>query len=312
VNKFNYTNLLPAARINFKLASQRGLNFNYSGNTQPPSINQIQPLRENIDPLNLTIGNPNLKQAFANNLSLMYNDFKTLTGRSIWLNASVTFTQNAIVTSQNLFPGGKREVQYVNTNGNYNTRFFSSYNFKWKKPDIGIRFGPRFNTSRQISYVNGLRNISNNAGLNFGFGINKYKNEKYSIYYDNSYGIQINKSSINTHKTSFWNQTHNLGMDFHFKKEKYTIGSDLNIDLREKTDAFDNNNNVYNWSAYVQMKVMKKKGELKVQAFDILNQKIGFDRTTTSNYISERTYEVLRRYVMLTFVYNFSKNPGQK
>lgn len=312
VNKFNYTNLLPTARLNFKLASQRGLNFNYSGNTQPPAINQIQPLRENTDPLNVTIGNPDLKQAFTNNFSLMYNDFKTLTGRSIWLNGSVSFTGDAIVMNQTIDAGGKRTIQYVNTNGNYNTWFYGSYNFKIKKPDIGLRFGPRFNTSRQINYVNGLKNTSNNASVNFNIGVSKYKKENYSIYYDNTFGMQFNKSSISSRKTSFWSQSHNLGLDFYFNKEKYSIGSDMNIDLREKTDAFDKNNNVYNWSAYVQMKLMKKKGELKLQAFDILNQKIGYNRTTTSNYISERTYEVLRRYVMLSFIWNFSKNPGEK
>jgi len=312
INEFNYTNLLPSARLNLKLASQRGLNFNYSGNTQPPSISQIQPLRENIDPLNVTIGNPDLKQAFANNFSMMYNDFKTLTGRSIWLNTSVSFTNDAIVMSQTTDASGKRTIQYVNTNGNYNTWFYGSYNFKLKKPDINLRFGPRFNTSRQISYVNGLKNISNNAGINMNMSISKYKKEKYSIYYDNTSGIQYNKSSISTRKTSFWTQNHNLGIDLYFDKEKYSVGSDLNVNLREKTDAFDKNNNVYNWSAYVKMKLMKKKGELKLEAFDILNQKIGYERRTTSNYISERTYEVLRRYVMLTFVYNFSKNPGEK
>ena len=310
-NRFTYTNLLPTARLSWRLATQRSLNFNYSGNTQPPSINQIQPLRENTDELNVTIGNPNLKQSFNNRFSVMFNDFKTLTGRSIWLNGSVSFTNDAIVTNQTI-AAGKRTVQYVNTNGSYNTWFYGNYNFKLKKPDINIRFGPRFNTSRQINYVNNLRNISNNANVNMNFGISKYKNEKYSIYYDNNFGKQFNKSSINIRKTSFWTQSHNLGFDLYFKKEKYSLGSDLNIDLREKTDAFDKNNNVYNWSAYVKMKIMKKKGELKVQAYDILDQKIGYDRTTTSNYISERTYEVLRRYLMLSFVYNFSKNPGQK
>jgi hypothetical protein len=312
VNKFNYTNLLPTARLNFKLASQRGLNFNYSGSTQPPSINQIQPLRENIDPLNVTIGNPDLKQAFANNFSLMYNDFKTLTGRSIWLNGSVSFTSDAIVTSQTTDAGGKRTIQYLNTNGNYNIWFYSSYNFKLKKPDINIRFGPRFNASRQINYVNSLKNISNNAAINFNTGISKYKKEKFDIYYDNNFGINYNKSSISNRKTSLWSQNHSLGVDIYLKKEKYSIGTDLNIDLREKADAFDNNKDVYNWSAYAKMKIMKKKGELKIQAYDILNQKIGFDRNTTSNYISERTYEVLRRYVMLSFTWNFSKNPGEK
>jgi len=313
VNKFKYTNLLPTARLNFKLAAQRGLTFNYSGTTQPPSINQIQPLRENTDPLNITIGNPNLKQAFNNNFSVMFNDFKTLTGRSIWMNGSVSFMKDAIVPSQTIETGGKRTVQYVNSNGNYNIWFYGSYNFKWKKPDININFGPRLSKSRQLNYVNNLKNTSINTNFSIHSGVSKYKENKMSIWYDNELGKQINNSSINSRKTSFWTQNHSLGVDLYFKKEKYSIGSDLNIDLREKADAFDKNNNVYNWGAYVKMKFLKNnKAEVKLQAYDILDQKIGYNRTTTSNYISERTYEVLRRYVMLSFTWNFSKNPGQK
>ncbi len=312
VNQFLYTNLFPSARMNFKLGTQKGLNLSYTGNTQPPSINQIQPLRENIDPLNITIGNPDLKQAFTNSFSFMYNDYKTLTGRSLFLNGYVSFTNDAIVTSQTTDAGGKRTLQYLNTNGSYNTSLYAHYHYKLKKSDIGLRLRPQFNMSRQISYVNGLKNTSNNIRASLGTGISKYKNEKYSVHYDADFGRQLNKSSISTRKTSFWTQNHNLGVGLYFNKEKYNIGTNVNINLREKTDAFDKNNNVYNWSAYINMKVMKKKGELKLEAFDILDQKIGFDRTTTSNYISERTYEVLRRYIQFTFIWNFSKNPGEK
>ena len=48
--------------------------------------------------------------------------------------------------------------------------------------------------------------------------------------------------------------------------------------------------------------------ELVKKANDILNQNIGFDRNINDNFISERTYNTMRRYFMLSFIWNFSKN----
>jgi hypothetical protein len=79
-----------------------------------------------------------------------------------------------------------------------------------------------------------------------------------------------------------------------------------------KADAFDNNNDVYNWSASASLKLFKNNtGEIKLEVQDILDQKIGFDRQTTSNYISERTYEVLRRYALSALYGTSVKAPGK-
>ncbi|MFL5773004.1 MAG: outer membrane beta-barrel protein, partial [Flavisolibacter sp.] len=141
---YSYTNLFPTSRISYKFAAQRSINFNYTGTPQPPSIEQIQPLRENIDPLFIKVGNPNLKQSFRHNFSVFFNDFKMLTGRSIWINASITPVYNAIVTSQTTV-NGVTSQRYINTKGNYNYWFYGSYNFKLKKADLNTGVNLNFN-----------------------------------------------------------------------------------------------------------------------------------------------------------------------
>jgi hypothetical protein len=46
-----------------------------NGSTRQPNLEQIQPIRENTDPLNVQIGNPNLKQEFRHNISFNYNNY---------------------------------------------------------------------------------------------------------------------------------------------------------------------------------------------------------------------------------------------
>ena len=55
--------------------------------------------------------------------------------------------------------------------------------------------------------------------------------------------------------------------------------------------------------------VILKKDVLQVRATgnDLLNQNIGFNRAVNSNFISQNTYNTIKRYFMLSLVWNFTK-----
>ncbi len=46
---------------------------------------------------------------------------------------------------------------------------------------------------------------------------------------------------------------------------------------------------------------------VKIIGHDLLDQNIGFDRTVNSNFISENTYSTIKRYFLLSVVWNFNK-----
>ena len=58
---------------------QSSIRVNYNGSSRAPSLDQIQPIVNNIDPLNIALGNPNLKQSFNHRINLSYNDYHVLT-----------------------------------------------------------------------------------------------------------------------------------------------------------------------------------------------------------------------------------------
>jgi hypothetical protein len=90
---------------------------------------------------------------------------------------------------------------------------------------------------------------------------------------------------------------------------KFELNTDANFNLRQKTDVFDQNTNSILWNARIERKFMKNdQCRIGFQANDLLNQNIGFQRQISSNFISERTYNSIKRYFLLTFAWNFSKN----
>jgi len=116
-------------------------------------FNQLQPIRTNDDPLNVTIGNPNLKPQFINRFGLNFNDYKILTDRGIWIDVSYSFTENAI-SSNVLDTMGKRSSQSINVDGNHNYSGYLGYNFKWRKPGLSFYVFSNFNESGERHFAN--------------------------------------------------------------------------------------------------------------------------------------------------------------
>ncbi|MEP7372674.1 MAG: outer membrane beta-barrel protein [Chitinophagaceae bacterium] len=305
---FQYINLFPTSRFMYKFSAQKNLSLSYTGSPSPPGIDQIQPILENTNPLYVTIGNPELKQSYNHTFSLFYNDYKVLTGRSIWINGSFNPVQNAIVTNQNTVSGVTTQ-QYVNTEGNYNYYFSGSYGFKLKG-DIYAGFDLNTSGSRYVNFINTLKNINNQSSVGIRHNMGKYKDGKYDISYNLGVSYNFSTSSIGELKSNFWRQEHNGRFNYFFTK-KLQVGTEINFYLRQKTDAFTSSNSMAIWDASVSYKIFKKNnGVFKLEVNDILKERRGYDRSFTSNYIYERNYNMLGRYGLLSFTWNFTKSPG--
>jgi hypothetical protein len=304
----HFINWYPTASVAYSFTNMRRINFNYNGGTGQPSVTQIQPILTNEDPLNITIGNPALKPRFTNRFSLWFSDYKILTDRGIWANFSYNFTSNDIATSTTVDATGKRVNQYINVNGNYRLNGYLSYSFKWKKPDLHIEFSTNGNRSANVSYINGLPNTTLSGSYTGGAGIYKSKEKKFDIGTRFNATYTTSRSSINTGiSTNYW--TYDIQPEGNlFLPLKFQIHADADIKLRQKTPVFSTNNNVALINAWIGKKFLKNDALLvKVSINDLLNQNIGFNRTVNSNFITQNTYSTIRRYGMLSIVWNFTK-----
>jgi hypothetical protein len=308
LTKRNFVNWYPGASMVYSFTQQNRLGLRYQGHTTQPTIQQIQPIQDNEDPLNISIGNPDLKPQFSNSISLFYNDYKVLTERYIYGNISFDFTQDAISSSDYIDSSGKKTYQAVNISGNRSINAWMGYSFKWKKAGIDIGFNPSFSNSRNVNIVNNVLNVTNSGNYTFGINLNKFKEKKYSIGFSSSATYTRSKSSVQANiKTSYW--TYNLRPEAEvFLPLKFQVHTDLDINLRQKTSVFDYNTNVVLWNAWLGKKFLKNDALLvKVSANDLLNRNIGFNRTVNSNYISQNTYSSIQRYFLFSVVWNFNK-----
>jgi hypothetical protein len=304
-----FNNFIPAFSIGFNPKQQRRLKIDYSGKTINPTLQQIQPIIDNTDPLNVNIGNANLKQGFTNRVNLSANDFKVLKNKYIGINASFSNTDNAISSSSVIDRYGKTTNQAVNVQGNYNMNGNLWYGIDiYKGLNLGINLGPNMN--RYVNFVNNVRNVNDNKAMSYGLNFNYWGEHVVGFYTQFVANNNQTVSSIRPNtSTNYW--SYNAFGNFEIKLKKVKTYFSINIESRmyQKSLVFPNQRDVHILSPSVRKTFTKTDNwELKLYAFDIFNQNANIERNISSNFISETINNGIRRYFLFSVIYNFNKN----
>lgn len=308
VIKYNFVNFFPQANMNINMKGNKNLSVRYSGRTEQPTINMLQPVADNIDPFNVYIGNPDLNLAVNHDLNIWLNKYDMLSESGYFLNYSFTLNQNAFSTRNFTDSIGRRVYQTVNVDGVFNNRLYFNINKKLKKPNVNVSFGPEINFGQYVNYVNGKLNKTRSGSGGFDVRVGYSKEKKYSFNFAINPIYNFSQSSISDIKTNYWVQNYTLNYGFFFLK-KWELNAEMTANIRQKTEVFTSNNSAVLWNMWLDRKFGKNDAvKLRLYAFDILNENIGFRRTINSNFINEKTYNTFNRYLMLSFIWNFSKN----
>jgi hypothetical protein len=311
--KRDFVDWFPQANFAYRFSQQQGINLYYNGSTVQPTISQIQPIVVNTDPLNITLGNPNLSPSFTHRISMFYNSYKVITGQSIFLYGNYSITTNPIVSNLVTDTTGKTINQYFNLGSkrqsNYDFNFY--FDKKIEKIDIngGINFGVNGNDSYNLS--NNEINLTKSTTYNVQFRISKYVEKKYDFRFNFGPNYTFSGSSL---QSEINNNGRGFDMDWGgtvYLPAKFQIGTDGSYQWRGKTETFntDFNRTLLNASL---AKTFLKQDNLKL-AFavnDLLNQNVGFTRNTSANFITQNTYSTIRRYFLLSISYDFNKMGG--
>jgi Outer membrane protein beta-barrel family len=307
----NFTNFFPSASITYSYKGNHSLRINYNGNTTQPTLNQLQPLRDNNDYFNQYIGNPNLKPSFTNYISLSHNGYNFI--KDIWTYQSLnlrtvsnSITNNRIIDATS----GKTTTQPINTDGNISINFWSGVGFKLKKADLRLNFNPSFSYNRFADVINSKTSFSRTTNTGLQVYASKSKDKKYDFSLGNEFSYNRNTTSQNNKINKFYTNTVNFNATVYYKKV-WSLSSEYNLFSRQKTEQFNTNLNNQLWNARMQRTFKKDEFTAYILVRDILNQNIGIERNFYGNVSSEERNDRLKRYWMVGFTWNF-KNKAAK
>ena len=305
----NFINWAPQAMFQYRFSQQRSFSVNYNGTTTQPTIDQIQPVLTNTDPLNITLGNPELKPSFTNQFRMSYNDYQVLGGQSLYLNASYSNTSNAIVNNT-VENEGTTTTQYLNLADKLQYTY-NLYAYFGRKIDplggIGVGLNLSTNANVSYSYINDQLDMANSHTYSAELSISKYLQNKFQIYTTAGPNYTFSDMSLqplaNNNAAGF---RANGGANFQLPL-KFGAGSNINYTYTAGTQSFSPEYKTI-WGAYVYKTFLKDdKLKISLSANDLLNQNINFSRNVSGSTITQTDTNGIGRFFMLSCTWDFTK-----
>lgn len=311
-----FRNLMPMAMYSYKFSRNSNLRMFYRTSTNAPSVSQLQNVVDNSNPLLLSTGNPNLRQEYSHMFITRYNLANPDKGRTFFWLFNTTYTSNYIGNSTQIFNGnsisldgvilrsGAQLTQPVNLEGYWNASSFITYGLPVKlvKSNLNLNAGVTYN--RTPSLINNAENDANTYALNGGVVLSSNISDQvdFTVSYSGYYNIVKNSIQAQLNNNYFYQLTSaKLNL---MPWKGLVIGTDVTHTYYTGLSSSYNLNFVL-WNAGIGYKFLKNRAaDIRLNAFDLLNQNNSISRTVTGTYVEDAKTQVLRQYFMLVFTYN--------
>lgn len=313
----SFHNILPVARAMFRFSKRTNLNVMLRSNNTIPTINQLQSVINNTNPLQLSTGNPELKQDWQNNLVLRYSNTNPEKNTSFFAMLGGGFTQNQIVNSTFIATAdtlvatgivlrqGSQLSKPVNLDGYFNIRTFNTYSMplNGSKTYLNLNLGGTY--SRTPGLINQRLNYANsyNAGLGAVLSSNISERLDFILSSNTTYNNISNtlQASLNSTYINQATKVKVQALPWKWLSLQTEVSHQYNGGL-----STSYNQHFFLWNAFAAYKFLKNNAaELRLSVFDILHQNNSISRNTAENYYEDVRTNVLQQFFMLTFTYNF-------
>ena len=325
---YNRWNWSPNVRFRYKFGKKEFARIVYRGNVNQPTIQQMEPVRNNSDAMNETVGNLGLNPAFNHNIFAMYSRFNQDKFSSIMTGMHANITQDALVNNTIYDKTGKRYLQTVNAKmipWNVGVNFMSNTPFYKKMFQFHSRTAVSYN--QRVAYVLREREADEIAALiaanQLSLG-DESKTGNFRMTSDLTLRFTHQLVDIGVKNTNIYSLTHNsldpdnishIGdwivtgdVTFHLPKA-WNIATDVSYTSRHGYEGLtDVNELIWNFS----IDKTWKSSTLTLKVYDLLNDKKNIVQTISETSVSYQKFNTLPTYFMLTYTYKLNRMGGLK
>lgn len=312
-----FNNVLPFAFFTYAPSRTTNLRLFMRSFTNVPSVNQLQNVVDNSNPLLLSTGNPDLRQQVNYFASLRFNRSMPTKGQTLFVLASATRNTDYIGSSTLIATAADTLIQEglllqrgaqlsrpANLSGAWNAQTFVTYGLPvtFIKSNLNLNAGLTYRLTPSL--INGAVNEANTYNASGGLALSSNISQQldFNIGYSATYNIVENSLQPELNSNFFF---HTATLRFNWMPwKRIRINTDLAQTLYTGLGkAF--NTNFTLWNAAIGYKFLKdNKAEVSLSVFDILGQNTSVGRNVTETYVEDSINQVLTRYFMLNFTYN--------
>jgi hypothetical protein len=227
---------------------------------------------------------------------------------NFFANLNATYTDNAIVNARMIDTQFRQTTTPINVDNDYRITTFSGFGTPLRFIKSRINFHGNFSYNKGIVFINSLQENTNRYSTTFDLSFDNLKKD----ILDLRLGTKVSRSHTN------YSISNNLDQNY----TNHTYYTDININIKDSWNigtrfdfavynTSDDTQTVPLWKASISKYLMKRRGELKISAFDLLNQNEGIQQNVDLNYIEDVRINSLARYFMVSFTYAINQMLGQ-
>lgn len=305
-------NFAPNIDFRYRFSKISQLRFNYRGRTAQPSMENLLPIVDNSNPLNIRVGNPGLKPSFTHSMRMFFNTYNAERQRGIMTHAGFSATQNSISnsTEYNAETGG-RTTTPKNINGNWNVYGMFGYNTALRNKKFTINSFTNANYQNNVGYLYNqntkVDDKNTTTGLTLGERLNgSYRNDwfEFGLNGSISYTAERNKLRSESNQEPY---TFSYGANTTVTMPwRMSLSTNMaNQSRRGYTDASMNRNELI-WNAQLSQTFLKGAATVSFEMYDILKQQSNISRSFSADSRSVSEYNGINSYCMLHFIYRLN------
>lgn len=283
----------------------------YRGTNSLPSLNQIRPLRNNEDELNVYLGNENLKPQYNHNYDLSLQKFNALEGTYSYARIYVSQNDNPLTLNVTTDEYGRSTYLWENLNGksNMNANIYAGRGMKIMSDwNLNLDINASLNYNDSYNYINSKLNNSKYTTYRLSPTIRRTATKGLSFYFSVAPGYSKQKNTLQA-------EYDNSGFTFNSNGDiKYFLPKNFEVFLNGSyvyeapTSTFDEKFERLILNPGVSKKVLSDESlKISFMVNDLLNQNVGFSRSQNGNMFVQSSTDVIRRYYMLQVSWDFNK-----
>lgn len=295
------------------------IDFNASLSSHIPDLAFFASYQDDYDPLNIKMGNPNLKDVHDYDASVkVRKEFDHQSMASL----SLEFHQQDNATAYELLADkatGSFTTRPVSVNGNWNAK--ASVNFagpvdKRKKLTLDTQTGIRYTHLVDMASAGESREHMRAIVYNWRLDETVSLNFRLSDMYEFKIWVAGKYHAINSHREDFSKINageYKVGTAADIRLPGlFHITTDFTMNTRRGYQQEEANKSFYVWNAQIDRAFLKGKILVALRGFDLLHQLSNIEYYVNAQGRTESWHNSIPRYVMLSLAWRFNVNPKKK
>ncbi|MBQ7192586.1 MAG: outer membrane beta-barrel protein [Paludibacteraceae bacterium] len=318
----NVWNFAPNFNFKYKFGKRQFARITYKGTTKQPTIAQLEPVRNNANAMNETVGNLSLNPAFQHTLRFMFSRFDQESFSSVMAGIRGTITKDALVSNSIYDENGKLYQQTVNARAlPWNIGADLMFNLPFANKMLQLHSRSSVSYNQQIAYLSReqssaaiaqlieqnrwmLGDESRTGNLKVQENLNlRFTHDIVDIGIKGDFTYSRTKNNLIRSSLSHvfeWTVTGDV--QFHLPKS-WTLAADCGYTDRHGYNLSDVSELILNASVTKSW----KNATLKLAFDDLLNNSKSIVQTVGDNYVKYQKFNTLPTYAMLTFTYKLNR-----